>query len=206
MTAPVASPAPVATAPSRVRGAGRDGNINAPYASTYDPVRYQRGTRGFAAFVTALNGFAVLGLGTLVLPASDLPDWAMAWAVGLSVAAGVLHLVAVVGLIRARRWARDLVGYLAAAGIGAAFFGLLMVARAQMPLGGPDMASTIGFFIWMIGTWAVAARFAFRAFAMPTSARPRLTVVSTRPVAEATADRAAVAPRPRLVVVGGAAR
>lgn len=74
MTAPVPAPA----APSRVRGAGRDGNVANPYASSYDPIRYQRGTRGFAAFVTALNGFAVLGLGAFVLQASDLPDPAMA--------------------------------------------------------------------------------------------------------------------------------
>jgi hypothetical protein len=201
MTAPAAAiAAPVA--PSRVRGAGRDGNIGNPHAATYDPIRFQRGTRGFAAFVTALNGFAVLGLGAFVLPATDLPDWAMAWAVGLAVAAGILHLVAVVGLIRARRWARDLVGYLAAAGIGVAVFGLLMVARAQLPLGGPDMASTIGFFIWMIGTWAVAARFAFRAFAMPASARPRLTVVSSTPAPAASNTAAAGVARPRLVVVG----
>jgi hypothetical protein len=194
MTAPVAA--------SPVPGAGRDGNVANAHAWRYDPIRFQRGTRGFAAFLTALNGFAVLGLGAFVLPASDLPDPAMAWAVGLFVVAGILHLVASVGLIRARRWARDLVGYLAAAGIGTAVFGLLMVARAQMPLGGPDMASTIGFFLWMIGTWAVAARFAFRAFAMPTTARPRLTVVSSTPAAPVTNAAPAVSPRPRLVAVG----
>ncbi len=193
MTAPVAAP--------RVRGAGRDGNSANPYASTYDPIRYQRGTRGFAAFVTALNGFAVLGLGTLVLPASGLPDPAMAWGVGLSVAAGILHLVAVVGLIRARRWARDLVGYLATAGIGVTVFALLMVTRAQMPLGGPDMASTVGFFVWMTATWSIAARFAFRSFAAPASRRPRLTVVPSVAV-EAPVAPAAVAARPRLTVVG----
>jgi hypothetical protein len=201
MTARVAA----SVAPTRVRGAGRDGNIAAPYASTYDPVRYQRGTRGFAAFVTALNGFAVLGLGTLVLPASDLPDWAMAWAVGLSVTAGILHLVAVVGLIRARRWARDLVGYLAAAGIGAAAFGLLMVTRAQMPLGGPDLATTAAVFGWLIVTWSIAARFAFKAFSMPATRRPRLTVVP--PVVAIPSAATVTAPveapaRPRLVTVG----
>jgi hypothetical protein len=198
MTAPVA--APVAT---RVRGAGRDGNIAAPYASAYDPIRYQRGTRGFAAFVTLLNGFAVLGLGAVVLPTTGLPDPAMAWAVGLSVTAGILHLVAVVGLIRARRWARDLVGYLAAAGIGVAVFALLMVTRAQMPLGGPDMATTVGFLLWMIGTWTVAARFAFRSFAAPVTARrPRLTVVPPVSVPSSAVAPAPSPARPRLVVVG----
>lgn len=204
MTAPVAAPVT-----PRVRGAGRDGNLANPHASTYDAIRYQRGTRGFAAFVTALNGFAVLGLGAFVLPASDLPDPAMAWAVGSSVTAGVLHLVAVVGLVRARRWARDLVGYLAAAGIAATVFALLMVTRAQMPLGGPDLSSTAGFFVWMIATWGVAARFAFRSFAAPAVVvrRPRLSVVPASTVPSAAAGAVDAAPpagqaRPRLVVVG----
>ncbi|MGK2851573.1 MAG: hypothetical protein ACSLFN_11765 [Candidatus Limnocylindrales bacterium] len=45
---------------------------------TWDPLRFQRGTRGFAAFVTAINGFVLLGVGAVVAPATDLPDPAMA--------------------------------------------------------------------------------------------------------------------------------
>jgi hypothetical protein len=203
MTAPAAASAP--SAPTLVPGAGRDGVIGNPHAWRYDPIRFQRGTRGFAAFWTALNGLAVLGLGAVVLPTSGLPDPAMAWAVGLAVSAGILHLVAVVGLIKARRWARDLVGYLAAAGIGAAAFGLLMVTRAQMPLGGPDLATTAAVFGWLIVTWSIAARFAFKAFSMPATRRPRLTVVP--PVVAVPSAATVTAPveapaRPRLVTVG----
>ncbi|CAN5559996.1 hypothetical protein BH20CHL7_BH20CHL7_19700 [soil metagenome] len=46
---------------------------------TWDPLRFQRGTRGFAAFVTALNALIVLGVAAVVAPASGLPDPAMAW-------------------------------------------------------------------------------------------------------------------------------
>jgi len=203
MTAPAAASVPAV--PALVPGAGRDGVVGNPHAWRYDPIRFQRGTRGFAAFWTALNGLAVLGLGAVVLPTSGLPDPAMAWAVGLATFAGILHLVAVVGLIKARRWARDLVGYLAAAGIGVAAFGLLMVTRAQMPLGGPDLATTAAFFGWLIATWSIAARFAFKAFSMPASRRPRLTIVP--PVAASSAAAAPEAPgestvRPRLVTVG----
>jgi hypothetical protein len=203
MTAPAAASAP--SAPTLVPGAGRDGVIGNPHAWRYDPIRFQRGTRGFAAFWTALNGLAVLGLGAVVLPTSGLPDPAMAWAVGLAVSAGILHLVAVVGLIKARRWARDLVGYLAAAGIGVAAFGLLMVTRAEMPLGGPDLATTAAVFGWLIVTWSIAVRFAFKAFSMPASRRPRLTVVP--PVVATATATAPAAPsdstvRPRLVTVG----
>ena len=48
----------------------------------------------------------------------------------LGTAAGIAHLVAVVGLVRARAWAPDAVTYLAMAGIGVAVFALLMIARA----------------------------------------------------------------------------
>jgi hypothetical protein len=69
---------------------------------TWDPLRFQRGTRGFAAFVTALNGFAVLGAALVVAPAAGLPAPLDAWVVILGTAAGIAHLVAAVGLVRAR--------------------------------------------------------------------------------------------------------
>lgn len=138
---------------------------------TWDPLRFQRGTRGFATFVTAINGLAVLGVAGVVAPATDLPDPAMAWVVMAGLAAGITHLVAVVGLIRGRAWARSLVGYLAAAGIGAALFALLMTWRAQEPVLGAGGSTANGFFIWMIGAWLVAARFTFKAYRRPTTSR-----------------------------------
>lgn len=137
---------------------------------TWDPLRFQRGTRGFAAFVTALNGFAVLGASLVVAPAAGLPAPLDAWVVILGTAAGIAHLVATYGLVRARSWAPTLVGYLAAAGIGTSVFALLMIARANEAILGAGDASAIGFFLWMIGTWAIAARFARKAYTRPTVA------------------------------------
>jgi hypothetical protein len=159
---------------------------------TWDPLRFQRGTRGFAAFVTALNGLAVLGVTAVVAPAAGLPEPLVSWIVILGVAAGIAHLVAVVGLIRARPWARNLVLYLAGAGIGISVFSILMIARAGESILGAGDATALGFFAWMIGTWLVAARFAYKAYAAPSSRRlPHVTLPSPRIVA-----RTLPAPRP----------
>ena len=159
----------------------------------YDPLRFRRGTRGFATLVTALNGFIVLGVGTVVLPATRLPELGFGWVVPLVVVAGILHFAAVVGLIRGRTWSRSIVGYLAAAGIGVAaysqlalFTGLdLFAATSALPA---DQAGREGFGLsaWMIGSWLVAARFAITAFGTPA----RTVVV---PVA---ATEATTAPAP----------
>jgi hypothetical protein len=135
---------------------------------TWDPIRFQRGTRGFAAFITALNGFAVLGASLVVAPAVDLPDPLGAWVIILGTFAGIAHFVAVVGLVRARDWAPDLVSYLAAAGIGVSVFALLMIGRAGEAVLGAADATAIGFFAWMIVTWLVAMRFARKAYARPS--------------------------------------
>ena len=133
----------------------------------YDQVRFHRGTRGFAAFVTAINGLVVLGLATAVFPASDLPDPAMAWAILLGLAGAIGHAVAIYGLVRGRAWSGSLVAYLAAAGIGVSVFALLMITRAGEDILGAGGQTTIGFFVWMIGSWLVAARFAHKPFATP---------------------------------------
>ena len=130
---------------------------------TYDPIRFQRGTRGFAAFVAGLTGFVVLGAVLVVVPGLDLPPLVATWAVILGTAAGLAHLVAVAGLIRGRRWAAQLIGYLAAAGIGVAGFGALLAATG-LDVPGPERATTVGFLLWMIGSWVVASRFAFKPF------------------------------------------
>jgi hypothetical protein len=139
----------------------------------------RRGTRGFAAFTTGLAGFVVLGFGLVVLPSSRLDQLALAWLIPLVVAFGLLHLVAVYGLLRRRIWSGSLVGYLAAVGIGVAAYGLLLALTGQDPFGatgaadpGRTWAQGIGLLVWMTGLWLVAARFAFKGVApMMTSAR-----------------------------------
>jgi hypothetical protein len=168
----------------------------------YDPIRFRRGTRGFAAFVTALNGFVVLGVGAIVLPTTRLPELGFGWVIPLAVVAGILHLVAVVGLIRGRTWSRALVGYLAAAGIGLAAYGQLALltgldlfaATSALPA---DQAAREGFGLatWMIGAWLVAARFSITAFAALAPSVTAPVPAAARATAPASTEARRAAPR-----------
>lgn len=144
---------------------------------TWDPVRFQRGTRGFAAFLTIINGLAVLALGAVVAPLSGVGSPLDAWLAIAGIAAGIAHVVAVYGLVRGREWSGTLVAYLAAGGIGASVFAILLIARAGESVLGAADASAIGYLVWMIGSWLVGARFAYKAFRAPAGAT-RLTVVA----------------------------
>jgi hypothetical protein len=132
---------------------------------------HRRGTRGFAAFVTALAGFVVLGVGAVVLPTVQLDSIALSWLIPLTVAFGIAHFVAAYGLIRRREWSGRLVGYLAAIGIGVATYGLILTLTGLDPFGATSKlpsarawAEGLGLLIWMIGLWLIAARYAFKAF------------------------------------------
>lgn len=165
----------------------------------YDPIRFHRGTRGFAGFVTTLNGLVVLGAALFVVPTLALDRVVASWAVILGVTAGLSHLVAVAGLIRGRRWAAALIGYLAAAGIAVAAFGAL-VAATGLAIFGADGPTSIGFFVWMIGSWVVAARFAVKPFSFTPQAH-RITARVPRPAPDARPltglrKRTAVRPAP----------
>jgi ABC-type nickel/cobalt efflux system permease component RcnA len=154
---------------------------------------HRRGTRGFAAFVTGLAGFVVLGVGAVVLPTVQIDSIALSWLIPLTVAFGVAHFVAAYGLIRRRAWSARLVGYLAAIGIGIAAYGLILTLTGMDPFGATSKlpsarawAEGLGLLIWMIGLWLIAARYAFKAF-RPVKPNP----AAIRPVAAATFGAAA---------------
>jgi hypothetical protein len=171
---------------------------------TWDPVRFGRGTRGFAAFVTLINGLVVLGFGAVVVPSSGVGSPLIAWLAIVGIAAGLAHLVAVYGLIRGRRWSGSLVGYLAAAGIGASVFAILLITRAGEPVLGATGATTVGFFLWMIGAWLVATRFALKPFR--TTAVARTAAVRTpAPATDARVGARIDGPAPIGQPVGTAA-
>lgn len=143
-----------------------------PARPTLPRFAHRRGTRGFAAFVTALAGFVVLGVGAVVLPTSALDRIAMSWLVPAAVGFGIAHFVAVVGLVRRSSWSAALTGYLAAIGIGVAAYGLLVTLTGLDPFGATSSlpgdrarAEGVGLLLWMIGLWALAARFAARGIA-----------------------------------------
>ncbi len=147
-----------------------------PAVPTVPRHAYRRGTRGFAAFVTGLAGLVVLGVGAVVLPESSLDRLALSWLIPLTVGFGVAHLVAAYGLVRRRAWSRDLVGYLAAIGIGLAAYGLILMLTGQDPFGATSRtpsdrawAEGFGLLLWMIGLWVVAARYAFKGIVLVES-------------------------------------
>ena len=130
---------------------------------------HRRGTRGFGAFVIGLAGFVVLGIGVVVLPNTSFDRVAMSWLIPLSVAFGIAHFVAAVGLIRRQSWSAGLTGYLAAIGIGIAGYGLLVTMTGLDPFGATSSlpadqarAEGVGLLLWMIGLWTVGVRSAFR--------------------------------------------
>lgn len=132
---------------------------------------HRRGTRGFAAFVVALAGSVVLGIGVVVLPTISLDRVTMSWLITLSVVFAIAHVVAAVGLVRRSTWSPALTSYVAAIGIGVAAYGLLVSLTGLDPFGATSSlpgdrarAEGVGLLLWMIGLWTVGARFAIRGF------------------------------------------
>jgi hypothetical protein len=137
--------------------------------TTLPRTAHRRGTRGFAAFVTLLAGFVVLGVGAVVLPATALSSLALSWLVPLTIAFAIAHFVAAYGQIRGRTWSASLTGYLAAIGLGIVSYGLLLVVTDLDPFkltsslpAAKASAQGIGLLLWMAGTWIVAYRFAWK--------------------------------------------
>ena len=73
-----------------------------------------------------------------------------------------------------------------------------MIARAGEPVVGASGASSIGFFVWMIGSWLVATRFALKPFRPAVTFRPTRVVRVASPIEQALAPM--VSPR-RFVAV-----
>lgn len=146
-------------------------NSTAPSRLFVPRYAHRRGTRGLAALVVTLAGLVILGVGTVALPRAELDRIALSWLIPLTIAFGAAHLVAAYGLLAGRAWSRSLTGYLAAIGIGVAAYGLLVTLTGLDPFGATSALPTdvaraqgVGLLVWMIGLWAIGARFAVRAF------------------------------------------
>jgi hypothetical protein len=175
---------------------------NAPARPTraVPPHALRRGTRGLAAFGLFLIALAVLAVAVVVLPSTTLSRLALSWLIPLTLAFGIAHLVAVYGVLRRRAWVVSLTLYLASVGIGVAVYGLLATVTGAdpfAPAGGLPAADArangLGFLVWMIGLWVVAARFTVRGMAAPLQ-RP-IVEASPEPIATSLAPRASGRPR-----------
>ena len=140
-----------------------------PAVPTVPRHAYRRGTRGFAAFVTGLADWSSSGWARSCCPSPRWIGWRCRGSSRSPSGSGWRHLVAAYGLVRRRAWSRDLVGYLAAIGIGLAAYRLILMLTGQDPFGATSRtpsdrawAGAFGLLLWMIGLWVVAARYAFK--------------------------------------------
>ena len=108
-----------------------------------------RGSRLAASFLLFLSGSAVTALGLTVLPPTIAArgPWIL---VPLVVAFGIAHFVALAGIVRGRRWGRELAVSIAEAGGG-----LSIAALVAMLLGGDSAgrATGLGFAVWTIAVY-----------------------------------------------------
>ena len=151
---------------------------------------HRRGTRGFAAIVTALAGAVVLGVGAIAAPRAALDPAFVSWLVIAALAFGAAHFVAAYGLLRRRAWSGVLVGYLAVIGIGVTGYGLLLAVTGIDPFGATSAlpsdrawAEGVGLLIWMTGLWIVAARYALKG--VPPVTKDRVAGAGRRATATA---------------------
>jgi 4-amino-4-deoxy-L-arabinose transferase-like glycosyltransferase len=145
----------------------------------------RRGTRGFAAVVLFLTGMIVFAVTAFVLPSIALPGTLLTAVVLLGIGFGIAHLVAIYGVLRRRPWAASVTLYLLAIGLGLVAFASLMLLRAGVDLLAPAGAEStaqariqvFGLFVWLAGSWLVAARFVVRGMAPPERRAARETVI-----------------------------
>jgi len=130
----------------------------------YDPIRYHRGSRAFAALVTTISGIVVLAMSSFVVPGLSLDRSVATWAILAGTVAGVAHIAAAAGLIRGRRWSAELVGYLAAAGIGTSLTVALMATTDLFDPFHIDRGTSIAVALWLSTWWLIAVRYAIRPF------------------------------------------
>ena len=164
----------------------------------------RRGTRGFAAVVLFLTGMIVSAVTLFVLPSAAIPPDVLAILIPLAIAFSIAHFVAMYGLIRRRAWSVALTLYVLAIGLGLAAFGCLLLLTGLDPLGRPGAEAAlesriqlVGLFVWLAGSWIVAASFAVRGMApAELAAKP----------AEAAADPTRVMVAHPLVIAADATR
>ena len=162
---------------------------------TYDPIRFHRGTRGFAAFVTGLNGFVVLGATLFVVPTLGLDPLVATWAVILG--DDRRHRP----LRRDRRaHPRPSLGRRRSSATSPPPASRSRVVRRpagrhRPAIFGAEPGTALGFFIWMIGSWPVATRFAFKPFTFTPQAHRVMARVAEPVARRAPGDRCSASGR-----------
>lgn len=112
-----------------------------------------RGSRLAASFLLVLTGLGVTALALFVVPPAVGRGLAW-WLVPATIAAALLHFVALSGLFRGRDWGRNLAVLIAELGGGIALVGVVAVVTGARPFGG-DSATGLGLVAWTAAMYAV---------------------------------------------------
>lgn len=104
-----------------------------------------RGSRLAASLLLVLTGAAALAGALLVLPTSAATGGPVL--IPAAIAFGLAHLVALVGVARARDWGRELAILIAEFGGGLAIVGVVAAAIGATPAGA-SQAESVGFLAW----------------------------------------------------------
>ncbi|HET9614524.1 MAG TPA: hypothetical protein VFP22_06905 [Candidatus Limnocylindrales bacterium] len=112
-----------------------------------------RGSRLAASFLLVLTGLGVTALALFVVPPAVGRGLAW-WLVPATIAAALLHFVALSGLFRGRDWGRNLAVLIAELGGGIALVGVVAVVTGDRPFG-EDSATGLGLVAWTAAMYAL---------------------------------------------------
>ena len=112
-----------------------------------------RGSRLAASFLLVLTGLAASALAIFVVPAAVAGTGARL-AIPVAIAFAIFHFAALVGVVRARDWGRNLAVFVAEIGGGLAILAVVATAVGARPFGS-DVATGLGFVAWSAAVYAV---------------------------------------------------
>ncbi len=112
-----------------------------------------RGSRLAASFLLVLTGLAAASVALFVVPPAVAgTDGRLL--IPAAIAGAILHLAALVGVIRGRDWGRNLAVFVAEFGGGLAILAAIAMAVGARPFG-PDVAAGLGFVAWSGAVYAL---------------------------------------------------
>jgi hypothetical protein len=112
-----------------------------------------RGSRLAASFLLVLTGLAATAVAVFVVPAA-VGGGSARWLTPIAIAFAILHLAALIGVVRARDWGRNLAVFVAELGGGVAILAAIALVVGADPFGN-DVATGLGFVAWAAGVYAL---------------------------------------------------
>jgi hypothetical protein len=112
-----------------------------------------RGSRLAASFLLVLTGLAASATAIFVVPPA-VGATSGRLLIPVAIVFAILHLAALVGIVRARDWGRNLAVFVAEIGGGLAILAVVAIAIGARPFGS-DVVSGLAFVAWSAGVYAL---------------------------------------------------